>query len=565
MWFLSLNKATDAGRYRPTRMRVACFIGSALLWPVATTVAIIAPVARQVQRRFNEIITALRSTLPITLFGLSMSEYVTDSLKERCRATLALVALLVLLNQLLLQPSLWRLTTDAPVINIAGRQRMLSQRLAKAALALESTDSKTRRRYRDELDRVLQLWTASHDGLRHGSRAMSLPGGNSQAVSAALDELEPLVLRIRTAAEQLIRDGARTQPGEAAARDDLAVILGAEGEYLERMDKLVGQFEREARDRVGRMLWTGWVVMGLILLALAAIGLLIVRPASELIRRQMEELRRARDELEDRVRQRTRELEIAKDRHHAIVEQFSHVARTTTIGEMASGLAHELNQPLGAIANYAEGCLVELATPRPAVQEVNIALEKLLATTLRAARIIERIRKFVTRQELRRELFEPNVIVDDVLAILRDEMGQRGVALTRDLAPDLPKLLGDPVQIQQVLVNLVRNAFDSIAVAQPLDPTVLIQTKQDDSGGVEFCVTDNGEGIEQDRLTTVFDAYFSTRAGGLGMGLAISRTIIEAHEGRLTVKSAPGITTSFQFTLPAGRGDDDGTNSLHRG
>ena len=103
------------------------------------------------------------------------------------------------------------------------------------------------------------------------------------------------------------------------------------------------------------------------------------------------------------------------------------------------------------------------------------------------------------------------------------------------LAPDLPRLCGDPVQIQQVLVNLVSNAFDAIASAQPLDPTVLIQTRTADSGGVEFCVTDNGEGIDQERLTKVFDAYFSTRAGGLGMGLAISRTIIEAHQGRITV------------------------------
>ena len=98
-----------------------------------------------------------------------------------------------------------------------------------------------------------------------------------------------------------------------------------------------------------------------------------------------------------------------------------------------------------------------------------------------------------------------------------------------------------------------------------LDPTVFIQTKRAHSGGVEFCVTDNGEGIDQERLTRVFDAYFSTRAGGLGMGLAISRTIIEAHEGRIAVESLPGITTTFSFTLPAGRGDDDGTNSLHRG
>jgi two-component system, LuxR family, sensor kinase FixL len=494
-----------------------------------------------------------------------MSEQVTDSLNQRYRATLALVAFLVLLNQLLVQPSLMRLTSDAPVINIAGRQRMLSQRLAKAALALENEDVTARDRYSDELARVLGLWTASHDGLRHGDAAMSLPGGNSRAVNAALEGLEPLYMRMKAAAERLIGDGARGQPGSGAARDDLAIILDAEAEYLERMDTVVGLYEREARERVGRTFWTGWAVMSLILVALTAIGLFIVRPASELIRRQVAELRGARDELEGRVLRRTRELEMASDRHQALVDQFSHVARTTTIGEMASGLAHELNQPLGAIANYAEGCLVELASPRPAVDEVRIALEKLLAATLRAGKIIERIRKFVTRNESRHEPFDANRIVEDVQAIFHDEVGQRGIALRLDMAPDLPSLLGDPVQIQQVLVNLIRNAFDAISSAQTLDPMVVIQTKQADSGGVEFGVTDNGEGIEPDQLTKVFDAYFSTRAGGMGMGLAISRTIIEAHQGRITIESLPSVATTFRFTLPAGHGDDDGTNSLHRG
>ena len=146
------------------------------------------------------------------------------------------------------------------MINIAGRQRMLSQRLAKAALAVEIMDVAARDRYFDELKQVLGLWTASHDGLRHGDAALSLPGGNSRAVNAALDGLEPLYLRMRSATERLIREGTLGQPRSAAAHDDLATILGAEAEYLERMDKIVGLYEREARERVGRMFWTGWVV-----------------------------------------------------------------------------------------------------------------------------------------------------------------------------------------------------------------------------------------------------------------------------------------------------------------
>jgi two-component system sensor kinase FixL len=129
----------------------------------------------------------------------------------------------------------------------------------------------------------------------------------------------------------------------------------------------------------------------------------------------------------------------------------------------------------------------------------------------------------------------------------------------------LPNLCGDTVQVQQVLVNLVRNAFDALGEAKPLQPTVVIQTRKARSGGVKFEITDNGEGIDQERLGRVFDAYFSTRAGGLGMGLAICRTIIEAHQGRITVSSQPGVTTTFRFTLPDGNGDDAASQGLHRG
>ena len=261
------------------------------------------------------------------------------------------------------------------------------------------------------------------------------------------------------------------------------------------------------------------------------------------------------------------ELELANERHRTLLEQFSHVGRTSAIGEMASALAHELKQPLGAIANYAEGCLVELDAPQPAARgSPDRAREDSLAATLRAGQIIERIRKFVTRHEPRREPFEPNRVVADVVEILRDEARQRATSpSTLDLAPDLPKLWGDPVQVQQVLVNLVGNAFEALAAAKPLNPTVVIETERTASaGGVEFRVTDNGEGIDQERLGKVFDAYFSTRAGGMGMGLAISRTIIEAHQGRITVESEPGVRTTFRFTLPAGRGDDDESHGLHR-
>jgi two-component system sensor kinase FixL len=298
-----------------------------------------------------------------------------------------------------------RLTSDAPVINVAGRQRMLSQRLAKAALAIDAAASDAdRRRHREELGRVLRAWSAAHAGLQHGDRARSLPGSNGAAVRAAFEDLEPFYARMRDAAARLIRDESGADPDPGAVRAELATILAVEGEYLARMDRIVGLYEHEARARVEWLIGTGWAVTALILVAVAGIGRLILRPAARLIRRQVGELRDARDALEARVRERTRALELvnrdlerevrehalAVERHRALLEQFSHVGRTTTIGEMASGLAHELNQPLGAIANYAEGCLVALEAPTPALDPVKAALEKILATTLRAGRIVKR-------------------------------------------------------------------------------------------------------------------------------------------------------------------------------
>jgi two-component system sensor kinase FixL len=493
-----------------------------------------------------------------------MNEPIAETLGQRYGIALTIVAILVLGNQVLVQPYLMQLMTDAPLINVAGRQRMLSQRLAKAALAFERSKGEDAKAYCAEMVQVLGLWCTAQEQLVRGWAGPSRVGQSGTAVRNGLKDLDPYFIQLRDAAQRVIQAGAGDRPDAATVHEAVVVILDNEAEYLRRMDQVVGLYEREARGRVADLRRVGWTVTGLILATLVAIGRFILRPAAGLIRRQISQLRQARDELEARVRERTRALELAGQRHRALVEQFSHVARTTTIGEMASGLAHELNQPLGAIANYAEGCLVELAAPAPAWNEIRTALERLLATTHRAGQIIDRIRKFVTRHEPRRERFEPNRVVEEVQEILQGEARQRGIAVQMDLAPELPYLWGDPVQIQQVLVNLVRNAFEALA-AQPDQPMLVMQTKRADSGGVEFAVIDNGEGIDPGSLDRVFDAYFSTRAGGLGMGLAICRTLIEAHQGRIRVTSSPGVRTAFTFTLPAGSRDDGAVTRLHCG
>jgi two-component system sensor kinase FixL len=499
-----------------------------------------------------------------------------DFLARRYLAALALVAILILIDQAVIQPALYQLTTDAPVINMAGRQRMLSQRMAKVALEIDRTKSEAARiPLLNELAQTLDNWTLAHDGLRIGNELLGLPGRNSPTVEAALQELDPLYYSIGRAAHRLLKD----LPDENQRKLDVAEILKGEGPYLSRMERIVGLYESEARARVVELRKTAWVVTALILVALIGIGLFILRPAAQLIRRQFAEVRDARDALEIRVADRTRELEQAnrelkreveersraEARHNELLHHFSHVSRTTTVGEMATGLAHELNQPLGAAANYVEGCLVALEGTDPKLGEVKAALAKALAATMRAGEIIKRIRRFVNRLPSETEVFPPNRVVAEVEALLRQEAKLHGITLRLDLAPELPQVTGDPVQIQQILVNLVRNATEAVSTSQPTTPSVVLETRLDERGDVEFRVSDNGEGIAPDRIGKVFDPFFSTRAEGMGMGLAISRTLAEAHHGRLTVESEPGVQTVFRFNLPSTIPGDDGIDRLHRG
>lgn len=493
---------------------------------------------------------------------------IARSLNRRYVVSFAAAAGLLLLNQLLVQPPLLRLASDAPVINVAGRQRMLSQRLAKAALALVASESDAERAARrSELTEVLGLWSASHDGLRRGNEALSLPGDNPPQVAAAFEDIDPFVTRMRAAAERLI---AAKEP--AADRDDLAVLLADEAEFLKRMDRIVFLYETAARGRAARLRWTGWAVTALVLLALAGIGWLVLIPASNVIERQVADLREAHYRLDERVRERTAELEAshrkleleqderlaAEEKHRQLLEQFAHATRVNTMGQMASGIAHELNQPLGAIANYVGGCLERLETGAADPSELKPALERAQAVTLRAGEIVRRLRQFATRHEFREENIDPSRLVSETVDLLRDEADRRAIPVETDVAPDLPSIRGDAVQLQQVLVNLIRNAFDALDAARaapadkPMRPNVIVSVGRSPNGGVSFSVIDNGEGLPPERAGRMFDPFFSTRAEGMGMGLAISRGIVEAHQGTIEAESESGVRTCVRFTLPPG-------------
>jgi signal transduction histidine kinase len=249
-------------------------------------------------------------------------------------------------------------------------------------------------------------------------------------------------------------------------------------------------------------------------------------------------------------RQRTAEVraKAALQRHQA---ELAHVLRVSTMGEMAAQLAHELTQPLGAIVNYAAGCRRRMdATPgQPA--ELIEAVELIRREALRAGEIIRRLRAFVRKGEPRRAPVNVNALVHEVAELVDGEAREHGVAVDLALQPDLPEVEGDDVEIEQVLINLTRNALEAMHDHPSDTSTLAVETRICDPGTVEVIVRDTGPGLPHGGASVIFEPFHTTKPRGLGMGLAISRTIVEAHGGTLTGASNPKRGATFRFTLPA--------------
>lgn len=227
-------------------------------------------------------------------------------------------------------------------------------------------------------------------------------------------------------------------------------------------------------------------------------------------------------------------------------EKLQQTARLVTMGEMASTLAHELNQPLAALSGYASAA-AKLAQ-QPAQQGLLLAtLSKLGEQAQRAAQIVRRIRDFVGRRDMQRELIDLNDAVRDAVALVQAEASQRHVTLQLQLADDLPRLLADRILLQQVLLNLIHNALDACSLRQQAQ--IGIQTRQQ-GNNLEVSVTDNGRGIDPADSERLFDAFFTTKPQGMGMGLAICRSIVENHHGRLWFEAAPDGGSIFHFSIP---------------
>jgi signal transduction histidine kinase len=247
---------------------------------------------------------------------------------------------------------------------------------------------------------------------------------------------------------------------------------------------------------------------------------------------------------------------MAIERKHAEDElrrtqgQLAHVARVTTMGELTASIAHEVNQPLGAIVGNADICLDWLANEHPDLSKVAEAIEDISRDGHRASEVISRIRGLAKKQLPQKITLDINEVAREAQALVNHEANMRGVTLLTEFAAELPIVSGDRVQLQQVLLNLLMNGMDAMTTTERQQRRLTISTGND-GGQALVSVCDCGVGVEQGQSEQVFKAFHSTKSGGMGMGLAISRSIIEAHGGRLWLEPNDGPGVTFKFTLPS--------------
>jgi PAS domain S-box-containing protein len=245
---------------------------------------------------------------------------------------------------------------------------------------------------------------------------------------------------------------------------------------------------------------------------------------------------------------------LAEEALGKVRSELTHAARVASLGELTASIAHEVNQPLGSIINNANACLSLLAHGTPQLDEIREALTEIIQGTDQASAVISRVRQLVRKAPSERTVLNLRDVVADVLVLARHEFAARQVTILTELAEDLPPVAGDRVQLEQVLLNLVVNGMEAMNATEASKRALVIRGRpeiRDKERVVLLSVQDAGIGFKQDEMDRLFEAFYTTKPQGMGMGLAISRSIIEAHGGRLWAETNQGPGATFLFSLPA--------------
>jgi C4-dicarboxylate-specific signal transduction histidine kinase len=244
------------------------------------------------------------------------------------------------------------------------------------------------------------------------------------------------------------------------------------------------------------------------------------------------------------------ERERAEESLRKTRSELARVVRITTVGELTASIAHEINQPLGAVVMNCDACTAWLASESANLVEAQAAAERAAAGATRASEVISRIRSLIKNAPTERIPVQLNDVITETVDLAAHQASNSGVSMSTDLEPNLPPVLGDKIQFQQVILNLITNGLEAASSVDGRPRRLEIRTQMRGPDQVQVSVSDTGVGVAQGLLPRLFEPFFTTRSHGIGMGLPISRSIIEAHGGRLWAESSLGEGSVFQFTVP---------------
>lgn len=451
---------------------------------------------------------------------------------------LSLVAILSIAGQLLVQFSLRRQRSDSTVINLAGRQRMLSQKLAKSALAIGRNQSpQARATALSEMEEVLPLWNRSHIGLRNGDQGLGLPGRNSPDVMARFDQLEASYLAMKQSAEELLSAAKDPQTQTKSLQPLIDATLQPESSYLSGMNAIVSQLEQEAILRVAQLQVTERLLLGITLVVLLLEGLFIFRPAVRQIQQTVSQLWRTSEQ-----------LQLAKEAAEAANREKS---------VFLANVSHELRSPLHAILGTTELTQrTEVTTQQQEYLEIIADSSKSLLALVNDLLDLAKIE--AGKLDLHLMPCDISHLARRVMAMFSSVAKVKGLELVTNIAPEVQGYWQvDGERLRQVLVNLINNAIKftdagsitlEMTLFQPVDSS-------NATSRLRVRVIDTGVGIPRESLDRIFlpftqvDGSNSRRFGGAGLGLAITRRLIELMQGELGVQSSVGKGSIFWFDI----------------
>ena len=441
-------------------------------------------------------------------------------------AALSMVALLTITGQVFVQVALKTQSSDSRVVNLAGRQRMLSQRLSKASLALVSVDPEARPRYAQELGFVVELWERTHRGLQWGDVKEGLPGANSAEVSRMFASIEGDHQAMLASARALL-DSSDLPASSLAATE----VLAHERAFVEGMDRIVFQYDKEAKARVTRLKLIELSLLTLTLAILTLEGFFVFRPAVRRVTESVEQLRLSNEQIQ---------------RQSEAVE-----AANRAKSEFLANMSHELRTPMNGVLGMTA---ILLDTPLSWPQRQYVATIKKSGETLLTLLndILDFSKIEAGRLEIERVPFSIRAVVDDTMSLFGLSAEQKGLQFRCVVDDNVAEWVsGDPGRLRQVLTNLVGNALKFTSTGE----VGLRVHGNNEHQTLRFEVQDTGIGIASETLERLFlpfsqaDSSIMRRFGGTGLGLAISKQLVELMGGTFHVESKVGIGSTFSFEV----------------